>query len=168
MTLVGGQLQEQVLDHLLNLSHPGLGAVYLVDDHHWGDILPEGLAQHVGRLRHGAVDGVHQQQATVGHVHDAFHFAAEIGVARGIDDVDSDSPVGDGGVLGQDRDAALPFQRIGVHDQLAHLLVGLEHLALHQQRVHQGGLAMVHMGYDCKVAYGVVLIFAQICLHQVR
>ena len=83
-----------------------------------------------------------------------------------IDDVDSDSTVGDGGVLGQYRDAALPLQRICVHDQLAHLLVGLEDLALHQQGIHQGGLAMVDVGDDSEVAYGVVLIIAQFHSHH--
>ena len=36
---IGSHLQEKVLDHLYHLSHPCLGSVYLVDDHHGGDVL---------------------------------------------------------------------------------------------------------------------------------
>ena len=36
----------------------------------------------------------------------------------------------------------------GVHDQLTHLLVSLEDLALLQQGVDQGGLAVIDVGYD--------------------
>ena len=57
---IRGQFQEQVLDHLDHLCHPGLGAVYLVNDHHGGDALAQGLAQHIGSLGHGPVYRVHQ------------------------------------------------------------------------------------------------------------
>ena len=166
--LVRGQFQEQVLDQIDHLCNAGLGAVYLVNYHHGGDVLLQGRAQHVGSLGHGPVHGIHQQEAAVGHVHDTFDFSTEVGVAGGVDDVDPDAAVGDGGVLGQDCNAPLPFQGIGIHYQLAHLLVGLENLALLQKRVDQGGLPVVDMGYDCEVTYGVVLVFAQIFSHQVR
>ena len=93
------KIQEQVLDHRYHLRHAGFRAVNLVYDDNRLDVLLEGLAQNVGSLWHGAVDGVHQQQAAVGHIHDAFHLAAEVGVARRVDDVDPDTAVGDRGVL---------------------------------------------------------------------
>ena len=110
----------------------------------------------------GPVDGVHQQQAAVGHVHDAFDLAAEVGVARRVDDVDANAAVRDRGILGKDRNAALPFQRVGVHDQRSHMLVRLEDLALLQQRVDQCGLAMVDVRYDGQVANAVVLTVNQV------
>ena len=42
------------------------------------------------------------------------------------------------------------------------MLVGPEHLALLQQRVDQGSLAVVDVGYDGQVTYIAVLIVAQI------
>ena len=155
------QLQEQVLYHLHYLRRTGLGAVDLVDDDHWRDVLLEGLAQHIGGLRHGAVHGVHQQEAAVGHIHDPFHLAAEIGVSRRVDNIDSDTAVGDGSILGQDGNTALPFKRVGVHYQRTHLLVVPEDLALFQQRVYQRGLAVVDVGYDGQVANVVVLAIVQ-------
>ena len=40
--------------------------------------------------------------------------------------------------------------------------MGPEYLALHQQRVDQGGLAVIDVGYDGQVTYGVVLEVGQI------
>ena len=161
LLLPRGQLQEQVLDHRFYLRHAGLGTVDLVDDDHRRYVLLEGLTQYVGGLGHGPVDGVDQQQASVGHIHDPFHLAAEIGVAGRVDDVDPDAAVGDRGVLGQDSNAPLPLQRVRVHNQGAHLLVGLEDLALLQQRVDQGRLAMVDVRYDGQVANVVVPMVTQ-------
>ena len=84
-----------------------------------------------------------------------------------VDDIDPDSPIGDGGILGQNRDATLSLQRIGVHDQRAHLLVGREDLTLHQQGIDQSGLAVIDVSYDGQVTYGVVLVVAQIYSHHV-
>ena len=43
----------------------------------------------------------------------------------------------DGGVLGQNGDAALPLDVVGVHHALRHLLVFAEHAALLEHFVHQ-------------------------------
>jgi hypothetical protein len=73
-------------------------------------------------------------------------------VARGVDDVDQDVVVVNGGVLGQNRDAALALQLVAVHGALGDPLVGAEGAALVQQRVDQGGLAVVDVGDDRDVA----------------
>ena len=66
-----------------------VGAVDLVDDNDdAGGPAPARLLQHEARLRHGAFGGVHQQDNAVDHLEHALHLAAEVGVARGIDDVD--------------------------------------------------------------------------------
>ena len=76
----------------------------------------ERLAQHVARLRQRAFAGVHQQHDAVHHLERAFHFAAEVAVAGRVHDVDLDVVIEDGGVLGQNGDAALALQIVGVHD----------------------------------------------------
>jgi len=85
-------------------------------------------------------------------------------VTRRIDDVDPHTLVGDGGVLGQDGDPALPLKRVGVHDQLTNLLVGAEDLALFQQSVDQSGFAMINVCDYGQIANVVVLKIAQIKL----
>ena len=158
---LGREFQEQILDQAYHFGNPGLGAINLVDYHHGGHVLLQRLAQHVSRLGHGAVHGIHQQQAAVGHVHHPFHLAAEISMARRVDDVDANAVEGNRGIFGQDRDAPLPLQRVGVHDQLTDLLVVAEHFALFQQRINQRCLAVIDVGYDGQIADIVVSVVTQ-------
>ena len=58
----------------------------------------------------------------------------------------SGSGIDDGGVLGEDGDAALAFQVVGIHHPLGHLLVLAESVRLAQQEIHQRGLAVVNVG----------------------
>ncbi len=57
-----------------------------------------------------------------------------------------------GDVLGQDRDAPLALQVVGVEDALAHQLAVAELAALAQQAIDQRGLAVVDVGDDGNVA----------------
>ena len=68
------------------------------------------LLQHEPGLGHGPLCRVHQQQHAIDHLEDALDLAAEVGVARRIDDVDLGALVVDGGVFGQNGDAALAFK----------------------------------------------------------
>jgi hypothetical protein len=63
------------------------------------------MAQHEPGLRHRPVHRVDDQQAAVGHVQHPLHLPAEVGVPRRVDDVYLDASIGDGGVLGQNRNA---------------------------------------------------------------
>ena len=110
------------------------------------------LRHHELGLRQRAFGGVHQHQRAVHHVEDAFDLAAEIGVARGVDDVDAGVLPDHRGGLGQDGDAALALEIVGVHRALGHPLILAEGAGLLQQAVDQGGLAVVDMGDDGDVA----------------
>lgn len=55
-------------------------------------------------LRHGPLDGVHQQQHTVHHVQHALYLATKVSVARRVNDVDLVALVADGRVLRQNGD----------------------------------------------------------------
>ena len=68
----------------------GVGFIHLIDDHDGLQAQLDGLLQHETGLRHGAFEGVDQQQHAVGHVEHALHLAAKVGVARGVDDIDFD------------------------------------------------------------------------------
>jgi hypothetical protein len=93
-------------------------------------MLPQGLLQHVSGLRHRPVNGIYDQQTPVGHIHDAFNLAAEVSVTGCIDDVDLHAFVSDGSVLGKNRNAPFPLQRVGIHDKLSNLLVDAKDPAL--------------------------------------
>ena len=105
------------------------------DDHEFG-------------LRQRAFGGVDQHQRAVDHVEDALDLAAEIGVAGGVDDVDAGVLPLHRGRLGQDGDAALALQIVGVHRALGDLLVVAEGAGLLQQTVDERGLAVVDVGDD--------------------
>ena len=62
------------------------------------------------------------------------------------------------GGLGEDGDAALAFQFVGIHHAVGHLLVGAEDAALVQHGVHQRGLAVVDVRDDGDIADGLVLL----------
>ena len=99
----------------------------------------------------GPFGRVHQDQHPVHHPQDPLDLAPEVGVARGIHDVDLGAVPPHGGVLGQDGDAPLPLQRVGVHHPLLHLLVGPEGPRLPEHLIHQGGLAVIDVGDDGQV-----------------
>ena len=102
-------------------------------------------------LRHGPFGRVHQDQHPVHHPQDPLDLAAEVGVARGIHDVDLGAVPAHGRVLGEDGDAPLPLERVGVHHPLLHLLVGPERPRLPEHLIHQGGLAVIDVGDDRQV-----------------
>ena len=57
-----------------------------------------------------------------------------------------------GGVLGEDGDAALALEVGVVHHPVGHLLIGAERAALPEQRVDERGLAVVDVRDDRDVA----------------
>jgi len=100
---------------------PRLRPVDLVHDEDGAVAAAERLAEDELCLRHRAVDRVDEQQYAIDHVHDPLDLAAEVGVARRIDNVDLHAAVHHGGVLGHDRDAPLALQGVAVHHPLGHL-----------------------------------------------
>ena len=60
--------------------------------------------------------------------------------------------VGDGRVLGQDRDALLTLEVHRVHDPIRELLVGTESPRLAEHGVDEGGLAVIDVGDDRHIA----------------
>ena len=112
----------------------------------------ERLAQHEAGLGEGPLRGVDQQEDPVDHGQAPLDLPAEVGVPGGVDDVDLDPVVDDGGVLGQDGDALFTLEITRVHDPLVDRLVGPEGARLPEHGVDQGGLAVVDVGHDGHVA----------------
>ena len=141
------------LEHLVHdLVYALVGAVYLVEDEYDAVAQLERAGEDEPGLRHGALGGVDEEDDAVDHLQYALDLAAEVGVARGVDDVYLVVAVAHGGVLREDRDAALALQVARVHDALGHLLVLVEHAGLLEHLVDQRGLAVVDVSDDGDVS----------------
>ncbi len=134
-----------------------VGAVDLVDDDDDAVTQLQRAGEDEARLRHGALSGVDEQDNAVDHLEDTLDLAAEVGVARGIDNVDLGVAVADGGVFGEDRDAALTLEVVRVHDAVDDLLIFAVHAALLEHFVDEGGLAVVDVGDDGYIAKFFIL-----------
>ena len=151
--LVGRVERREQVEHLVeHFGRARVGAVDLVDDDDGLEPHAQRLRDHELGLRQRALGGVDQHQRAVHHVEDALDLAAEIGVARRIDDVDAGVLPQDRGRLGEDRDAALALQIVRIHRALDLALVVAIGAGLLQQPVDQRGLAMVDVGDDRHVA----------------
>ena len=104
--------------------------------------------RHETGLRHRAFDGIHQQQHRIHHRQNALDFATEIGVSRGIDDVDVIVAPVECSVLGQNRDPALALEIVAVHHALASVLARIERAGLAEQLVDKGRFAMINVRDD--------------------
>ena len=91
-----------------------------------GSLRLQRLAQHEAGLRQRTLARVDEQQHAVDHRQAALDLAAEVGVTRGVDDVEDDSVVAaavlDRRVLGEDGDALLALEVHRVHDPLGDVL----------------------------------------------
>ena len=151
--LVGGAQPVEQIEGLI--EHPArarLVAIDLVDDDDRPQAMLEGLLRDEAGLRHGTVHRIDQQQHAVDHGEHALDLAAEIGVARRVDDVDAIVAPGDRGVLGENGDAALALQLVRVHDPLLHVLARIERAGLAQQLIDERGLAVIDVRDDGDVA----------------
>ena len=155
---LGVEVEEQLVHLVDDGQRAGVGTVDLVDHEDHGQLAGERLAQHEAGLRQRAFGGVDEQHDAVDHGERPLDLATEVGVAGGVDDVQRDVVAGalvvphERGVLGEDRDPLLPLEVARVHDPLGDGLVGAERAGLVQQRVDEGGLAVVDVGDDGEVA----------------
>ena len=151
--LIGGaQVVEQIEDLIHYPVRTSTRTVDLVDDHDRLQTLGERLLGHETGLRHRAVNGVNQQQYGVNHGEHTLNFTTEVGVTRGIHDVDAVVVPADRSVLGENGDATFPFQIIGVHDPFLTFAGAIQSAGLLQQLVHQRGFAVVNVRNNRNIA----------------
>ena len=159
--LVGGVERGEEVEHLVDdLARPRVGLVDLVDADDRLEADLQRLADHEFGLRHRPLGGVDQHDRAVDHRQDALDLAAEIGVARRVDDIDPHIPPHDRGRLGENGDAALALEVAGIHDPLGDPLVLAERARLLEQPVDERRLAVVDVGDDGDVAklHGMALL----------
>ena len=152
LLLVGVEIQEQLVHLVHHLRDARVRTIHLVDHEDHRQAALERLAKHEARLRKWALGGVDEQQHPVHHAEAALHLAAEVRVAGRVDDVQLHVAVVHGGVLGEDRDAALALLVHRVHHPLRDLFVRRKHAGLAEHGVDERRLAVVDVGDDRDVA----------------
>ena len=152
LIIIGLEREEQIEDAFQRFLRLRVGAIDLVDDHDGLQPQLQRLGEHEFRLRHDRFRRIDQQHDAVDHRQDAFDLAAEIGMAGRVDDVDPHPVPVHARALGEDGDAALALQIVGVHGALRHLLVLANRAGLLQQLVHEGRLAMIDVGDNGNVS----------------
>ena len=95
-----------------------------------------GLLEDKAGLGHTAFEGVYQQKDAVYHFEHPLHFAAEVGVAGGVDNIDFNALIKGGGVFSEDGDAPFPLQVVVVHDPVLDHLVFPEGAALFEHFIY--------------------------------
>ena len=88
--------------------------VNLVDNHHDRKTGIDSVAQNKASLWHRALSCVNQQKRTVSHLQNTLYFAAEVSVARGINNVNLDALVLNRDILCQNGNSALTLLIVGV------------------------------------------------------
>ena len=146
LVIIGSKLDKKVKYLVDDLLGSCAGTVDLIEHDQRLFAESERLFQHEARLWHTALKCINEQYNAVHHLQDALYLAAEIGVSGGVYNVDFDAVIHHGGGLGQNRDAALTLEVVGVHDSLLDVLVRSENAALTQQLVDQRRLAVVDVG----------------------
>ena len=155
---VGSAKFDHQIEHLVDGAfRVGVGTVDLVHDDDDAQAAFQSMGQNETRLRLGALVSVNDEQCAIGHVQNALDLAAEVGMARGVDDVDLHALVRNSNVLGKDGDAALTFLIVRVQNAFLDFLILTECVRGPQKTVNQGGFAVINVGDDCNVAQILLL-----------
>jgi len=93
LMLVRTEVHEQLVYRVEDLGAARVRTIDLVDRDDDRQVVRHRLLEDVARLRQRSLGGVHQQQHRVDHVQAALDLAAEVGMARRIDDVEADPVV---------------------------------------------------------------------------
>jgi len=136
---------ERLIEHPIRSSR---FAIDLVDDNDRVETVGKRLACYIPRLRHRAFDRIDKKKHGVDHRQNALDFTTEVGMARGIDDIDPIAVPADRGVLRENRDAPLPLQIVRVENPVRHRGAGIERTRLLEQLVDERRLAVIDMRDD--------------------
>ena len=126
--------------------------VNLVDNHHDRKACVDSVAQNKASLWHRAFSCVNQKQCTVGHLQNTLYLAAEVSVARGINNVDLDALVLNRDILCQNSNSALTLLIVGVQNSLLNLLVLAECIGCLKHLVNHGGFTVVNVSDDSNIS----------------
>ena len=146
------QREHEIKHHLVDLLRATIGFIDLVDHHNGFQTNLQRLLQHETRLRHGAFEGVDEQQTAVGHVQYALHLATEVRVSRSVDNIDFRSFPVNTHILRKNGDAAFAFKVVSIQHLTRQVLSLTEKIACQHHLVHQRRLAVVYMCNNCNIS----------------
>ena len=127
-------------------------AVNLIDNHHDRKTCVDSVAQNKASLWHRTLGCVNQKKRTVSHLQNTLYLAAEVSVARGINNVNLDALVLNRDILCQNSNSALTLLIVGVQDSLLNLLVLAECIGCLKHLVNHGGFTVVNVGDDSNIS----------------
>ena len=84
--ILGRTINHREVELILG-SRTAVGLIHLIDHHNRLQTDLQGLLQHEARLGHRALKGIDEQQTAVGHIQHTLHLTTEIGVSRGINNI---------------------------------------------------------------------------------
>jgi hypothetical protein len=150
---VGGvEFEEEFKDLIENLLGIGVFAIDLIENNDGFGPDFEGFTENELGLGLRTFGGINDKEDAIDHAEDAFDFSTEIGVAWGIDNVNADIVIFEGGVFGFDGDTPFPLEVHGVHHAFGDNLVGAEGTCLAEELIHESGLAVIDVGNDCNIS----------------
>ena len=152
MVFGGVEFEKELEDLIMHCEGIRVGTVNLVNHDDGLQAFLESLAQHETSLGLWPAEGIDDEDDTVHHFHDTFHFSAEVGVSRGVYDVNDVLIPVNGSVLGLNGDAFFTFQIHGVHGALGDGLVFTVGAASLKKLIDEGRFAMVNVGDDGEVS----------------
>ena len=95
------------------------------------------LGKHETGLRHGAFGCIYQQENAVNHFEHTLYLAAEIGMARGVYDIDLNAVILNGGILCENCDSSFTLDVVGIHYSVFNFLIFSECAALLEHFINE-------------------------------
>ena len=154
MVFVCIQTGKQIKHLVQHFVRPRVRLVDLVDDDNRPEADFQSLGEHEFGLRHRAFGGIDQKDGTIHHIQNTFHFAAKIGVAGRIHNIDTRILPVQRCDLGKNGNAALALQIVGVHGAFVNLRVVAERAGGLEQHIDKSGLSMINVRDDGDISQG--------------
>ena len=140
------QIHEKFQNFVHNFFRTCFRTVDLVDADNNMQVQFESFTKYKLSLRHGTLEGVHKKNNAVYHLQHTLYLAAEVRMTWSIDDIDFYILIMNCGVFGENRNAALTLNIVGVHDTFLDFLVLTENTALFQKLVNKCCFTVIDMG----------------------
>ena len=160
LVVVGTEFEEKIQNLVDSDFGIDPGPVNFVNENNGAQTLFQSLLQNEAGLGHGAFVGIHNQKTAIHHAEHPLDFPTEVGVARGINNIDSNPVVINGGILRKNGNSAFALEIIGIEHTSGDSFPFTKDARLVQEGINQGGFAVVNVGNDRNIANRRACVFA--------
>ena len=157
------QSGEQIENFVVDFHRAGIRTVNLIDDDNGFQADFQSLPDDEFCLGKRAFRRVNQNNGAVHHVQNTFDFAAEIGVSRRVNNIETGTLPFDRRTFCQNCYPSFAFQIIGVHGAFGDNLIVAERAALTKHGIDQSSFAVVDVGNNGNVSSLHVFSFLKTC-----